>query len=791
MNEKALRALEYNKILELLSQEASSQLGKEMVWELLPFTDRRLIEEALKETDEAVKLISFKGSLPIGSFYNINDYISLAKKGGSLSIGELLRVLYNMKTASQIKSFVSGELPDLPILISMVGALETFKELETDLDMSIENEEELSDNASPTLKSLRRQIQRQNEDIKARLNHIINKSDNKTILQDAIVTVRGDRYVIPVKQEHKAKVPGIIHDQSSSGATVFIEPQVIVNMNNQLRELVIEEQAEVARIIGELSSRVGEYYSQLRNNQEILIHLDFLMAKGKFAFKNSFEMPKVSDERILYLKGARHPLIDRVKAVPIDISLGKDFDVLVVTGPNTGGKTVSLKTVGLLSMMMQSGMHIPAASSSILPIFYDIFADIGDEQSIEQSLSTFSSHMKNIVRIIKEADDRSLILLDELGAGTDPTEGAALAISILESLKQRKSSVIATTHYTELKKYALKTPRVENASMVFDVETLSPTYKLNIGVAGKSNAFEISQKLGLDSMIIDNARNLLTSDAIAFEEVLRAVEEDKLRAEKEKDEAIELNIKMKAMEKTMEEKLKKAQKEHDDMINEAKAKAREMVREAKELTKEVQNELKELAKIQSLGERNKRLEKSKTKVKDAAGRYKEHFIVEENDNPISIDDIKIGDRVKVLTINQNGEIVGLPDSKGDITVQVGIMKMKCKAKDLKLILDGRKKKKKPTKVSYANMYKNKTMQVQTSINVQGENLDDAVMRVEKYIDDSFIAGMKEVTIIHGRGEGILMKGIQNILKTHKQVASFRYGNYNEGGQGVTIVELKS
>lgn len=791
MNEKALKTLEYKKVIELVSKEASSQLGKEMVWELLPYLDERQIKEALRESDEAFKLIMFKGSLPIGNFYNIKDYVSLGKKGGSLSISELLKVLYNMKVCREVKNFLVGDLPEVELIKSMVDAIEVFKDLERDLDEAIENEEELSDNASPTLRSLRRSILKQNEDIRARLNNIINRSENKTILQDAIVTVRGDRYVIPVKQEHRTKVAGIIHDQSSSGATVFIEPQVIVNMNNELRQLLIEEKIEVDRIIGEFSSRVGELASQLRNNQDILTHLDFIMAKGKFAVKNKYELPKIAEEKSIILKSARHPLIDIKKAVPIDIHIGRDYDALILTGPNTGGKTVSLKTVGLLCLMMQSGLHIPASSESEVGIFNEIFADIGDEQSIEQSLSTFSSHMKNIVNITKNANDNSLILLDELGAGTDPTEGAALAISILEELRRRGGKVFATTHYTELKKYALKTQGVENASMIFDVESLSPTYKLQIGVAGKSNAFEISKKLGLDEEIIDKAKSLLTTDDIAFEEVLNAIEEDKRRAEIERDEAIELNIRVKALEKEAQERLTKIKKEEEKIIREAKSEARGFINEAKNLAKNVQKELRELAKIESLGERNKRLEKSKHKIKDAAGRYKENFIVEENDNPVSIDDIKLGDRVKVLSLNQNGEIIGLADSKGEVLVKVGAMKMKAKAKDLKLIIDGRKKKNKvkPTK-NYGSMYKAKSMNVATNINVQGENLEDALMKVEKYLDDAFMAGLKEITIIHGRGEGILKNGIQKMLREHRQVDSYRYGNYNEGGQGVSIVLLK-
>lgn len=792
MNAKTLKALEYEKIVGLLSDEASSQLGKAVIWELLPFTDMRQIRDSLDETDEAVRLITFKGSLPLGNIYDISKELSLAKKGGTLSIGELLKVLYNMKVARDVKSFMAGDTPDVPILKSMTDALEHFKELLKDLDNAIKSEDRLSDNASSELGSIRRSIVRKNEDIRVKINHIISSAENKNALQDAIVTVRGGRYVIPVKQEYKGKINGIIHDQSGSGATVFIEPQIIVNMNNELRELELAEKAEEAKIIGEFSSRVGELSDRLKNNDIILVDMDVIMAKGKLSVKNGFERPNISSDRSLNLKNARHPLIDRKKAAPINIRLDDEFTALIITGPNTGGKTVSLKMTGLLSLMMQSGLHIPASAASTLPVYDKIFADIGDEQSIEQSLSTFSSHMKNIVAIVDEVDENSLVLLDELGAGTDPAEGAALAIAILDNLRAENSHVIATTHYTEIKKYAIKTDGVENASMNFDIETLSPTYSLSIGVAGKSNAFEISQKLGLRADIIESARGLLTSEDIAFEEVLKAIEDDKNRAEAERDEAIMLNIRVQQLQRKIEEDEKRGREEREKLLEEAKRQARDILKEAKQAAKQVQDELKEIAKLESLGERNKRLEKSKKKIKDTAGKYKEQFIVEENDNPISIDDVKIGDRVKVLTINQNGEIIGMPDSKGELLVQVGIIKMKCKAKDLKVILEGRNKKKlkQKSKSGYGSLYRAKTSSISQNVNVQGENLADALAIVEKYIDDAFMANLREVTVIHGRGEGILKNGIWEMLKKNGQVKEFRAGSYNEGGHGVTIVSLK-
>ena len=793
MNEKALRVLEYNKIIDLLEMQAGSEITRKAISELKPFKDPRIIATALEETDEASRLISFKGALPLGNFYNINGAISYAKKGGSLTLRQLLQIYYNLKVTRDVKNFMKGDIPELPILQELTDLLETFVDLENEIDRTIENEDEVKDTASAELRSIRRNIVRQNEAIRNRINQMINKSDNQSMLQDAIVTVRDGRFVIPVKQEYRGKFPGIIHDQSSTGATLFIEPQIIVNLNNELRELEIAEKVEIERIIAELSSRVAEHFLVLKNNQDILLQLDMIMAKGKLAHIHKAECPKVNSQGILDLKHARHPLIDEKKAVPIDIVLGKDYKALIVTGPNTGGKTVTLKTAGLLCMMAQTGLHIPASSESSIPVYEDIFADIGDEQSIEQSLSTFSSHMTNIVNIVKNAGTGTLALIDELGAGTDPTEGAALAISIIETLKEQGAHILATTHYTELKKYALETDDVENASMEFNVETLSPTYKLTIGIPGKSNAFEISKKLGLPGEIIQKSKNLLEGGDIEFERVLQAIESDKKAAKREREEAQAILHDMEKKEAELKERLEKAKAKEEKMINKAKEEARSIIADAKEVTKNVQEELKELSKLESLGEKTKRLEHSKRKVKDAAGRYKEVIKIEENDNPVSVKDIKIGDRVKVMTLNQNGEIIGLPDSRGEMMVQVGPMKMKCKAKDLKIIIDGRKKKKPKitsSRSTYAGLYKSKTQNIKTSVNVQGENLEDALDKVSKYIDDAVMAHLEEVTVIHGRGGGVLKKGIHGMLRENPMVKEYRKGAYSEGGDGVTIVKLK-
>lgn len=792
MNKKTLNALEYDKIVHKLSLEASSDMTRKLILELVPSTDPREIKEALRETSEAKRLISFKGALPLGNFYDIKDSISLAKKGGSLSILELMMIMYNIRIVEEIKSYLPKDLEDIDILSELVSLLEVFKNFRLELEKSIENEDELKDSASPALRDIRRNIVRQKEAIKSKINQIISSADNKDVLQDSIVTIRDGRYVVPVKQEHRGRLRGIIHDQSGSGATLFIEPQIIVTMNNHLKDLMIEEQKEISRIIKELSLKVGEISTLLENNQKILLHLDFVMAKGKLAYKNNFEEPNISENGEIELKNAYHPLIDKERAVASDIVLGKKFSTLIVTGPNTGGKTVTLKTVGLLSLMVQSGLFISAQEGSRFPIYTKIFADIGDEQSIEQSLSTFSSHMTNIVDIIRNANINSLVLLDELGAGTDPTEGAALAISILDRLKEQGCHIIATTHYTELKKYALKTEWIENASMIFDVETLTPTYKLEIGSPGKSNAFEISKKLGLEDDIISRAKSMINKEDLAFEEILESIERDKKQAEDEKEEAILLNIQIKKLKAEIEEKNKKEKEFRENLLKKAREEARNIVKEAEKTAKEVQEELKELIKIESLGERTKKLEESKRKLKDSAGKYREKFIVEINNSPIDINDVKVGDRVKVVTLNQNGEILSLPDSKGNILVQIGNIKMKCKAKDLKLISEGRLKelKKKTAKANYGSLYKGKRMSISQSINVQGEILDDAICKIEKYLDDAILSGLKEVTIIHGRGEGVLQKGIHKFLQDNKQIEAFNFGNYNEGGTGVTIVKFK-
>ena len=789
MKSKALKTLEYNKIIELLSSQATSAPAKEQLLKMQPMTNIGDIRDALAETSEAVRVIMLKGPAPLGQIYDIEDALYFARKGGSLTMRQLLQVLYNLKVTSNVITFLKSDLPPMPILDSIREVLVTFPRLVENIDRCILSEDEMSDNASPELKNIRRSIARQNDAIKNRLNNIMNSADNKGYLQDSIVTLRDGRYVIPVKAEHRGKVPGIIHDQSSTGQTIFIEPQVIVNLNNELRELELAERVEIDRILAELSSNVAEHFHDIMNNQKLLITLDMIFAKGKFSCQIHGEEPEIAEGGELVLKQARHPLIESKKVVPINVNVGGHYKTLVVTGPNTGGKTVTLKTTGLLVLMAQSGLHIPALSTSRIPVFHQVFADIGDEQSIEQSLSTFSSHMRNIVEILDNVDNKSLVLVDELGAGTDPTEGAALAIAILEKIKGWGAYTIATTHYNELKKYALSKEGVENGSMEFDINTLSPTYRLFIGIPGKSNAFEISRKLGLSEDLIERSSQLLERGDIEFEDVLDSIEKDKKRAEAERDEAILLNISMKKKMEELEKRQAKLEEQEKSIISKAKEEARDILREARETANDVSKELRELNKIGSLGERNKRFDKSRSKLKDAEERVAEKLIRRVNQAPISAEDLKVGDKVRVLTLDQIGEILTKPDEKGDLAVKIGIMKANINIKDL-MFIEKEAPAKAPKTSKYGNLYKSKAQNISMSINVQGKNLDDATMDVDKYLDDAFMAGLKEVTVIHGRGEGILKDGLRNLFRRHKHVASYRKGKYNEGGEGVTIVTLK-
>ena len=790
MNSKTLKTLEYDKVLEMLAACASSAEAKRKLLALTPLTDAPAIRDALAETSEAATVIISKGAAPLGQLYDIAGPMSLAKKGGSLTMKQLLELLYNLRVADDVSAFLQSDLPSLPVIEGIRDALETFPRLAANIDRCILSEDEMADVASPKLKDIRRSIVRQNEAIKSRLNNILNSQDNKTYLQDAIVTIRDGRYVVPVKAEHRSRFAGIVHDQSSTGATVFIEPQSVVNLNNELRELELAEQAEIERILAELSAAAAEHYAQIMNNQKLLVTLDVIFAKGKLATAMKAECPHI-EEGGAALKEARHPLIEAKKAVPIDVAVGGDYTTLVVTGPNTGGKTVTLKTMGLLVLMAQSGLHIPASSESRLPVFASVFADIGDEQSIEQSLSTFSSHMKNIVGILREADGASLVLLDELGAGTDPTEGAALAISILEELQARGARTIATTHYNELKKYALSTAGVENGSMEFDVKTLSPTYRLVTGVPGKSNAFEISRKLGLAEELIERASRLLEKGDIEFESVLDVIEQDRRQAQEDRQEAARLIRDARERDEESRRREQELREKREEIIRKAREEARDVLRDARRTADDVGRELRKLNKLASVGEMNRSYDRSRRRLRQTEDKYAEKLIRRVNQQPVDAASLNVGDKVRVATLDQNGEVLSRPDDKGDLQVKVGSMKVSINVKDLTLAAQDNAGEEKNAPLSrYGALYKQKAQNISISINVQGENLEDALMDVDKYLDDAYAAGLKEVTVIHGRGEGILKDGLRKAFRKHRLVASFRKGRYDEGGDGVTIVALK-
>lgn len=793
MNQKALETLEYRKIIAQLKREMGSAASAKLADELTPLTSEKIIKEELRSTTEAVDLIVRKGPLPTGGLYDIREALLLAKKGGSLTMRQLLEVQNVLGISSEVVAFMHDDaLPELKYIGEMVDLIVEFTALEKEISRCILTEDEMADNASPKLKDIRRSIHQQNQAIKNKLSRIITSSSNKTYLQDAIVTMRDGRYVIPVKQEYRSFFPGMVHDQSKGGATLFIEPQGVVELNNKLRELEVEEQLEIARILAELSSRVAEHYREIRSNLELLIKLDFIMAKGKLSCKMHASEPKIDADGELRLISARHPLIEYKKAVPVDIRIGGDYRTLIITGPNTGGKTVSLKTAGLLVMMAQSGLHIPASHASTLPIFGEVFADIGDEQSIEQSLSTFSSHMKNIVSIIDKASYDSLVLVDELGAGTDPTEGAALAIAILERFYDSGALTMATTHYNELKKYALATSGVENAAMEFDVETLTPTYRLLIGVPGKSNAFEISKKLGLSESVIERASEHIKHGDMEFENVISSIEDDKRKAAADRLDAESMRAEIEERLKKLEEKEKAISEKRADIIAEAKREARELLRETKSAVKDVQKDLRRLQKSGAHTNLNTgALEKSRRKINEAEDLVSEKVVKQVNSEPVSADTLKIGDRVKLLTIGQNGTILSLPDEKGNLMINIGALKVKARLQDLMLINEGKDRKPQAKSSSkYGSLLRSKSSSVSASINVMGKNLEDALADVEKYLDDVYMAGLDMVSIIHGRGGGILKDGIRQMLKRKKYVDSYGAASYNDGGEGVTVVRMK-
>lgn len=792
VDERTRRVLELDKIIDMLRDKASSSLSRTQIDSLSPSSDRLIVEAGLAETGEAVHVIEHKGTPPFGNFYDIGGFVHLAAKQGTLTLKQLLEVAYNLTSARKVEAFLREEVKDLPRASGLVSSITVLSDLEDDIKRCILSEDEVADSASPELKRLRRAIVNKSEAIRTKIQSIVSSQENRAFLQDALVTLRQGRFVIPVKQEHKARLPGIIHDQSASGATLFVEPQTIVNMNNELRELELEEKKEVLRIIKEFSARVGGYELAILGNQDILTQLDFMFAKGRLACDMRATRTDINEEAIVRIRQGRHPLIERKSVVPIDVSIGDTYDTLVITGPNTGGKTVTLKTVGLFCLMAQSGLFVPAEEGTQLPVFLRVFADIGDEQSIEQSLSTFSSHMNNIVGIVDGAMERTLVLLDELGAGTDPTEGAALAMAILDHLYGCGATTLATTHYTELKKYALASPGVQNASMEFNVETLSPTFRLTIGIPGKSNAFEIAQKLGLPEHMIAHARTLLERGDIQFEDVLATIERDRKAAEEERDEAISLKLSLQERQAQLERARERLESEKERILEQARDEARDMLIDARDSVAEAQKEI-ERARIAGISSSDSdavsALETRKRTLREKEKAYRKKVAVIENPTPPAVDELAPGVRVNVLSVGQKGSVLTMPDDKGNVMVQVGLLKLSVKLSDISLVAENVTDKEREAK-KYSRLHREKAMAVATSINVIGKNLDEAEMDVDKYLDDAFLAGLTQVQIIHGRGEGILRDGLRSMLKRHRHVASFRQATFQEGGEAITVVSLK-
>ena len=790
MNKKVLHVLEYDKIMERLTEKATSEQGRKLTSSLVPMTDLEAINQAQTETADALGYLFRKGSTSFGGNKDLGMCIKSLEIGSVLSIPELLRIAAFLENVNRIKSYGRKEREDVPAdsLDVYFESLEPLTLLSNEIRRCILSEEEIADDASPNLKRIRRSMTITNDRIHSHLASMINGSC-RTYLQDAVITMRNNRYCIPVKSEYKGQVQGMVHDQSSTGSTFFIEPAAVVSLNNELRELELEEQKEIAVILAGLSAQTGAYTEVLIKNQQAMTSLDFIFAKASLAMEQNATMPIFNTDHQIQIRQGRHPLLDKKKVVPIDIQLGSDFDLLIITGPNTGGKTVSLKTVGLLTLMGQAGLHIPALDRSQLSIFTQVYADIGDEQSIEQSLSTFSSHMTNIVSILQQADADSLCLFDELGAGPDPTEGAALAISVLDYLHGRGIRTMATTHYSELKVYALSTPFVENACCEFSVETLRPTYRLLIGIPGKSNAFAISSKLGLPDHIIEDAKRHITEDKESFEDLLANLENSRLTIEKERMEIESYKNEVKALKQRLEAKQEKIDQSKERILREANEKAREILQDAKDLADET---IRTFQKVEA-GVSIKDLEKSRQKVRDKISE-KNSKLSPKDDKPthkvLKPNQIKPGDSVKVVSMGLKGTVSSLPDKNGNLFVQCGIIRSKVSLSDLVLVEEETINTGKMQRSSSGKLKMSKTYSVSTEINLLGRTVDEALSELDKYLDDAYLAHLPSVRVVHGKGTGALRNAVHNYLRKNKVVKRYRLGEFGEGDAGVTIVEFK-
>jgi DNA mismatch repair protein MutS2 len=785
VQQRILKVLEFDKVKEQLMEHAASSLGREKTEKLVPSADFAEVVKWQEQTDEAVTILRLRGNVPLGGIFDIRASVKRAKIGGTLSPHELLDVASTIYASRQMKKFIeslSDENVELPHLSQYVEQMVALPEVEQAIKNCIDDYGEVLDHASDRLRSIRQQLRSTEGRIREKLESMIRSSSAQKMLSDAIITIRNERYVIPVKQEYRSAYGGIVHDQSSSGATLFIEPQAVVDLNNQLQEARVKEKQEIERILIELTEKVAEHADTLLINVEVLAELDFIFTKAKYARKIKASKPLMNDRGYIRLRKARHPLIAPDVVVPNDIELGKDYTTIVITGPNTGGKTVTLKTIGLFTLMAQAGLQIPALDGSELAVFNAVYADIGDEQSIEQSLSTFSSHMVNIVDILRKVDNNSLVLFDELGAGTDPQEGAALAIAILDEVYQRGARVVATTHYPELKAYGYNRRGVINASVEFDIETLSPTYKLLIGVPGRSNAFEISKRLGLDERIIERAKSHVSSESNKVENMIASLEYSKKRAEEEWKEAEDFRKEAEKLHKELQRQIIEFNEKRDELIEEAKRKAAEIVKASQQEAEKIISQLRQMQKEKLAEIKEHELIEARKRLEEAAPKLEEKKKAKKA--KASQHQFQPGDEVKVINLNQKGHLIEKV-SDDEWQVQIGILKMKVKEENLEYIGTP-----KPVETRPLATVKGKDYHVSPELDLRGERYEDALVRVEKYIDDALLAGYPRVSIIHGKGTGALRKGVQEFLKNHRSVKNIRYGEATEGGTGVTIVELK-
>lgn len=791
MNHKTLTKLEYHKIIAMLEEQASSFRGRQLCRKLKPMTNLDKINTSQEQTAAAFTRLIKKGRISFSDAAPVEESMKRLEVGAALGSGELLRILKLLQTAGRVKAYgrhdTQDELTDC--LDAYFEQLEPLTLLANEIERCIISDDEISDDASSTLKHIRRNINNMNDKVHATLTNLVNGS-LRTYLQDPIITMRGDRYCLPVKAECRGNVQGMIHDQSSTGSTLFIEPMAVVKLNNDLKELYAKEQEEIQVILARLSEDTAEYIEEIRTDYRSLTDLDFIFARGRLALEMNGSRPLFNTEGRIYIREGRHPLLDARKVVPITISLGKDFTLLIVTGPNTGGKTVSLKTVGLLTLMGQAGLHIPAGDHSELAVFHQVYADIGDEQSIEQSLSTFSSHMTNIVSFLQDVDENSLVLFDELGAGTDPTEGAALATAILSYLHKRGIRAMATTHYSELKVYALSTPGVENACCEFDVESLKPTYRLLIGIPGKSNAFAISSKLGIPDYIIEDAKKRLTEQDVSFEDMMTDLETSKRTIEKEREEIAAYKREIEALKMQTRQKQDKLDEQRERILREANEKANAILRDAKDVADETIKNFRKFGKENiSAADMEKERERLRKKIKDtsAASTIK----AQKPKKAYKPSDFKLGESVKVLSMNLTGTISSKPDSRGNVTVQMGILRSQVNISDLEIIEDVNPYSPKAMKrTSKGKIKMSKSLSVSPEINLLGKTVDEAVSELDKYLDDALLSHLNSVRVVHGKGTGALRKGIHEYLRRQKHVKSYRLAEYGEGDAGVTIVELK-